>query len=82
MKDVDNMDWADFFKFSHYSVTWQNLNKLYQSLLHKKIGQCSFINQATKLWNSLPDTVVSVQTVHTFYSALIETQFLWKKKFL
>jgi hypothetical protein len=81
MKGIDNMDWADFLKLSHYSATRQNSYKLYQPQVYKKIGQCSFINRATKLWNILPDTVVSAQTVQTFKSALVETAF-YEKPFL
>ena len=81
MKGVDNVDWADFFKLSHYSATWQNLYKLYQPQVLKKIGQSSFVNRAAKLWNSLPDTIVSMQTVQSFKSALVETEF-YEKQFL
>ena len=87
MKYVDNVNWADSINpslkpvFNHYSVTPQNLYKLCQLQVHKEKGQGSCINWATNLWNSLPNTIVSLQMLQTFKSALVEIEF-YEEQFL
>ena len=65
-----------------------NKYKLFQNQLHYDLRKFSFSNRVVNVWNSLPDTVVAVDNLNLFKSALDkywihqEIKYNWNLNFL
>ena len=73
--------------FIQLSLTLTNLGhrfSIYQSQVHYDIRKFNFTNRIISVWNSLPDAVVSANTVNTFKNKLDrlwqdqEVRYNWK----
>ena len=46
----------------------RNKNKLDIPVFNTAVGQCSFIYQAVKCWNMLPEEITKCESLHSFKS--------------
>ena len=70
--DMYYFDCANLFTFRDQSkrVTRGNKKKLFKYRARLDVRKDSFSNRVVDLWNSLPDSVISAETVFTFETRL------------
>jgi hypothetical protein len=66
---------------SHVSNTRGDIYKLQSTHLHYNLRKHFFSNRTVVIWNSLPNTVVSAESINTFKSRLEFRQVLGTSEF-
>jgi ribonuclease P/MRP protein subunit RPP40 len=86
MHGLYNVDSTLHFILSHNVLTRGHRFKLFHMHVHYDLRKYFFVNRIVSLWNSLPDYVVSADTVNSFKNRLDkhwlsqDFKFNWKAK--
>jgi ribonuclease P/MRP protein subunit RPP40 len=86
MHGLYNVDSTLHFILSHNVLTRGHRFKLFHTHVHYDLRKYFFVNRIVSLWNSLPDYVVSADTVNSFKNRLDkhwlsqDFKFNWKAK--
>ncbi len=63
--------------FSQNTFNTRGIHKSTKSKVNKNLGKYSFKNRVVNLWNKLPDSVKSANTINTFKNRIDD---LWNKQ--